>query len=458
MKNIGRLGLLCLIVCLCCCVQVESVFCDNGVGYCNDNSWYIECYINSSDTQLIKELLSNCSNRNTNINDVRVFKDYLSNTHGNILIDIELPSNIQSLFIGNFKDNDNIRITTNTENTALTRINVYPRIDLESSDFFSHFIGLQDIHIDYVYSREAPSFNELKSLTYLSLTLLGIETHTLDDRIVSGLSNLKLLSLYSSYFNGITKGAFRNMNQLTYLNIANNKLGFIEDGVFSDCTHLIELRVERNGLNNVSNDTFEGLSELTYLSAYENSGFPIISLLQTRNLEKIDLRYNEYQTLSPFVFQQMKNLTDLYLSDPFVCDCMLQWTSVVSEHGISILGSPVCSQPSKYQQKSIYDPTVYSICSQSQTYQCFNKLITCPDNLVCYNTNNSYICEGGYHLTTSDPSPTNVSPTNNASALIIILVTLFVLALMMSVVIIIPILIYISKEKDKHPRTKGQFQ
>ena len=294
-----------------------------------------------------------------------------------------------------------------TENTALTRVSIYTtsRIELESDDFFDHFTGLRWIYIKYLLSREPPSFKKLLSLQHLYLGLVGSNTHTFDDTIVNGLSNLYSLTLYSSYFNRITKGAFGNLNRLYILSIANSKITYIEDGVFTDLPSLQTLYLDNTELSNISNNIFEGLSRLTYLSVSQNPGFPISVLLQTRNLVRIDLNYNEYQTLDPYVFQQMKQLTDLGLSDPFLCDCNLQWISVIKQFGISIGAgqSPFCFQPFKFQQTHIYDTSVYSNCSQSQTYQCFNKSITCPSNLVCHNTNISYTCGCpiGYELNVS---------------------------------------------------------
>ena len=397
MRNIGRSGLLFgLIVCLCCCVEVESVFCSNGAGYCDDYSSYIRCYINYSDTQLVKELLKGCSNRSTDyVNRILVYKDYVSDViyRTSLRIDIELPLNIRSLEIRNYKDDDHIRITTFIVNTALTHIYISAHIELEAKDVLDYFTHLQSLQLEYLLSRKPPSFKKLQYLNFLSIRLVGPETHLFDDTIVSGLSRLSVLNLHSSYFNGITKGAFRNLNQLTHLDIGDNKITYIEDGVLEDLTNLRKLDLSKNGLGNVSNNAFEGLTKLTYLSVSQNPGFPINALLQTRNLERIYAYYNEYQTLDPHVFQQMKSLTYLGLSDPFRCDCMLQWTSILWEYGITIGWAPYCYQPSIFQQKYIYEPSVYSNCSQTQTYQCFNKSITCPGNQVCYNTNDSFTCD-----------------------------------------------------------------
>ena len=403
MRNIGRSGLLFgLIVCLCCCVEVESVSCSNGAGYCDDYTSYITCNVNNSDTQLIKELLRDCSNRSTNFRTLYVYKNYVSKGYGHLHIDIELPSNIQSLYIRNFRDQNHIRITTFNINTALTYMYLYIHGELESKDL-EYFTSLRQLYIRQLLSKESTSFKKLESLTSLSVSLKRTISHTLDDTFVSGLTNLFFLGLGSSSFNGITKGAFRNLTGLYSLYIRDNKITNIEDGVFTDCTNLRRLYLDGNGLNNISNNAFEGLSNLQYLHAYGNPGFPISVLLETRNLRWIDLRYNEYQTLDPYVLHQMKYLNAIYLEDPFICDCNLQWISVIQQYGIDIRTYPYCIQPSLHNERYIYDSIVYTNCSQSQTYQCFNKSITCPSNLVCHNTNDSYTCDCpiGYALNNS---------------------------------------------------------
>ena len=69
------------------------------------------------------------------------------------------------------QDQDHIRLTTSSQNTGLTRIYTYYNtyIELESNDFFTHFTGLRTIDMNYVLSREPPSFTNLVSLTYLEM-------------------------------------------------------------------------------------------------------------------------------------------------------------------------------------------------------------------------------------------------------------------------------------------------
>ena len=65
-------------------------------------------------------------------------------------------------------------------------------------------------------------------------------------------------------------------------------------------------------------------------------------------------------------------------------NCVTIWV-IYSTYG-------VCSEPNNFFQKSITNPQLYTNCSQTESYQCFNKSITCPSNQVCHNTEDSYFC------------------------------------------------------------------
>ena len=382
-------------ICVTGFVTIGCVDCRKEAGYCNGFS-SLSCYINTSDTQLIKALLSYCSNDSSSL---KVSKDYVSNEYGNLLIDIELPTNIQFLEIHNSQDNDHIRLTTFSKNTGLTYIYTSSSyIELESNNFFTHFTALQRIDLQYVLSREPPSFTNLLSLTFLRIYLVGPVTHALDEGIFSGLTNLVYLRLYNSYFNGITEGAFRNLNKLQYLTLGNNELAYIEDGALRDLYSLQRLYLYGNNIQIVSDNVFEGLTDLTWLYLSNNPGFPLTAIIQARSVDSLVLRYNGYHTLDAYVFQQMNSLRYLFLSDPFVCDCDLRWTSLVEQYELNIIYG-YC----EHFSRSITSVTLYTNCSQTESFQCFNKSITCPDNQVCHNTEDSYFCgcPRGYALHSS---------------------------------------------------------
>ena len=376
-------------------VTIECVDCSNEAGNCDFLSSSLNCYITTNDTQSIKELLRDCSSNSSSLVRLNVYKNYVSNEYGNLLIDIELPTNIQSLSIYNSQDQDHIRLTTFSQNTGLTSIstayNYAIYIELESNNFFNHFTALQRIYLDYVLSREPPSFTNLLSLIFLRLHLVGSVTHALDEGMVSGLTNLVYLRLYNSYFNGITAGAFRNLNKLKNLDVGNNELAYIEDGAFRDLSSLTQLYLSNNNIQIVSDNVFEGLTDLTHLSLNDNPEFPLTALIQAKSVIALFLQSNGYHTLEPYVFQQMDSLRYLYLYDPFVCDCDLRWTSLVKQYGLAIQSSR-CSEPLDLFPRPITSVTLYANCSQTESFQCFDKSITCSDNQVCHNTEDSYFC------------------------------------------------------------------
>ena len=178
------------------------------------------------------------------------------------------------------------------------------------------------------------------------------------------------------------------MNKLTYLYLTNSELAYIEDGALRDLSSLKQLHLDGNKLQFVSDNVFEGLTDLTLLYLNDNPEFPLTALIQAKSVIELYLSQNGYHTLEPYVFQQMDSLRYLYLSDPFVCDCDLRWTSLVGQYGLNILNG-VCDN---HFSRSITSVTLYTNCSQTESFQCFNKSITCPDNQVCSNTEDSYFC------------------------------------------------------------------
>ena len=366
--------------------------CSNGAGYCrNYSSGYLHCHIYNNETELIKELISNCSNQSPEFTGISVYKSYESTIYGDLIIDIELPPNIVYLSIFNQGRQDYIRLITSSQNTCVTRIIIYCKIELESNNFFDYFTNLRSLTLEYMISRKTPSFTNLEFLTYLNAKLQGPATHTFDKTIVSGLANLRRLYFGESFFNGITEGAFDNMPMLTILSLYYNKIKYIEDGAFTGLSGLRGFILSNNGIETVSENVFEGLSDLTILVLFGNPLFPIKTFLKTRSLVNLRIQNNEYQSLDPYVFQQLNSLRDLYINDTFICDCRLKWTSIVSKYGLYIHYG-VCFEPKSSYYEAVTNPQLYTNCTQTESYQCFDKSITCPSNEVCHNTEDSYFC------------------------------------------------------------------
>ena len=113
-----------LLLGICVRATIESQDCTNtnAASYCYSSTSFIRCYINSNDTQSIKELIYYCASSSVSLHTISVYKNYVSNEDRNLLVDIELPSNILTLRIYNREDDDHNRLTTSNQNAGLTRI------------------------------------------------------------------------------------------------------------------------------------------------------------------------------------------------------------------------------------------------------------------------------------------------------------------------------------------------
>ena len=269
-------------------------------------------------------------------------------------------------------DEDTIRITTATENTALKEVySTDTIIELEIPNFFTYFKELTSINIESLTSGDVPTFFNLTRLESITVALKGLETHVLDEKIVRGLTNLRYLDFSGSYFHGIANGAFKGLNQLSELSLSNCGLEYIENGVLQDIPNVEIISLVRNKLSNVSDDIFEGLNVLTIIYISINPEFPLNALMSAKYLESVYISKNGFQTLDPFVFQQLNSLTYINLNDAFICDCRLQWTSLLTQYGKSISGV-TCSEPPSLQGTPVSSEENYVNCSQTQVYQCFN--------------------------------------------------------------------------------------
>ena len=142
-------------------------------------------------------------------------------------------------------------------------------------------------------------------------------------------------------------------------------------------TSLTDLSWLGGSLTSISVDEFRGLSSLSY----------------------IDLSSNFITYLASELFQDLPNLKKLLVSGGLNCTCQLQLMSIVDRNGwVDIVGSCKVLRVDHSVIK-IDSTSTYIQCHNTESYQCFNKSISC-DN-VCINTQDSYMCacDAGYGLT-----------------------------------------------------------
>ena len=371
---------------------VEQNYSDysNDAGYCTNYSYYTTCVITNNDTQSIKSLLSNGS-QGTEYR-LNVYKRYSLNS-GSLTLDLEIPPNIRDLYLYlSYSNNlEQIILSASSINTAIEYMYCDRPVLLESQNFFNQFVGLIRITFSDLLSTNWPSFSKLDSLIYLTARIIIGGNQVLDSSYFNDLSNLGSLDLSYSSFASIMEGTFDNMDSLYYLYLDNNQISSLQDGALSGLTYLRYLSLEDNGLRDVSYDIFRDLNQLTYLNLNENPEFPLSTIIKLQNLRTLNINYNNYQTIEPYVFQQMKQLATIYMNNPFTCDCNLQWASIIKQFGVYIRNS-YCLDPVDTFGRSITNEDSYTNCTRTQSYQCFDKSISCENNEVCHNTESGYSC------------------------------------------------------------------
>ena len=378
------------------CTTSGKTICNTSSVVCTDrtshstSSLNLYCHILNNDTQLIKTQLNECSGNSTH-RYLYVNKAYNSDEFGPLKIDVDLPSNILSFRLFNYRDDHSISLTTSVANSVLTGLAIYESANIESKTFFKNFTALRHIYLQKMITDETPSFTHLKSLTTIQGLIEVSGDPILDENMVSGLENLIFLILDHSNFEKVTPNAFQNLSALQVLSLEYNKITQIQNGTFGSLAKLRRLYLIGNGIVRVSDDAFKGLDQLEILQLDRNPNFPINTLLNTRNLEFLSLNYNNYSTFEPYVFQQMNKLEELSIgNNPFICDCNLKWASKLEEYGVIIIGS--CSLPHYATGTSLTDPSIYFRCPQTESFKCFDRSIECQGHEFCHNTGDSYTC------------------------------------------------------------------
>ena len=385
----------------------QGAVCSNEAGFCIqlNATNYINCYIsNNNDTKMVSDLLKNCTRTDPRIHTMNVFKNYNS-TGGDLLIEIDLEPQIENLFIENNADHDYIRLKS-LQAPGLTYLRfsyVQGRFFLESKDFFNKLSKLKTISSSYtgsyIFSNQTPTFTDLHYLTNLELQLFVLNhERTLNVDMVSGLGNLVNLDLTNSNFEKIAPNALKGLSNLKILNLHNNHISQLDDDVFSELSNLTVLNLEGNGVSVATQKAFNGLSKVTLLDLSKNPDFPLDILLNVKSVKIVYLDSNEYTFLSPDIIQQLHNLEELYLDNPFNCVCSLQWAAYTMDYGVNIIGA-ICHSPILGVGLPITSFELYTECDQ-KSYECFNKSITCPNNQLCFNyeTGHECGCLNGYNI------------------------------------------------------------
>ncbi|KAF2884582.1 hypothetical protein ILUMI_21585 [Ignelater luminosus] len=191
---------------------------------------------------------------------------------------------------------------------------------------------LNNNNISYIHKTTFKNTTNLRRLDLNDNNISKIEEHTF-----SGLEKLEYLHLSKNKIREIHKDSFINLQNLLFIDLEDNLLTVINDGTFIRSKALWQVHLARNKINQVHENSFKEksslkhlycsnneISDITFLKKFPQLTFldlslnriqiiPHMILMQT-NLRKLNLSYNNLETLSSGTICDLPVLTDLDLS------------------------------------------------------------------------------------------------------------------------------------------------
>uniref|UniRef100_A0A1A7YLL2 Fibronectin leucine rich transmembrane protein 2 n=1 Tax=Iconisemion striatum TaxID=60296 RepID=A0A1A7YLL2_9TELE len=262
---------------------------------------------------------------------------------------------------GNQLDEFPINLPKNTKVLHLQENN----IQTISRGALAQLTKLEELHLDdnsiSTVGVEEGAFREALSLKLLFLTKNHFSS------VPIGLpEDLKELRLDENRIAVIAEEAFQNVTRLQRLLLDGNLLTDegIAPGTFQDLSALRELALARNSL------TFPPpllpSQSLVRLSLQENQidQIPVAAFADLNRLEKLDISFNQLQTLTQGVFDGLSSLRHLMVrNNPWRCDCAVKWVVVWLKSLPSSINARgfVCSSPEKVRGMTIRELTLDNI-------------------------------------------------------------------------------------------------
>lgn len=169
-------------------------------------------------------------------------------------------------------------------------------------------------------------FSNLHNLTYLSVGF-----NRLQNWIPNLPTSLSFLGYGGNYIKSISAFAFQNLKNLHSMDITEGQLSHIEDNAFMGLKNLKYLELSKNNIStNLTEKTFSGLSSLERLDLDFNKISHVTpgALLIMKTMQWLSMDNNQITTLQPEALNSkiMPGLFEIDLNgNPWYCDCHLRW-------------------------------------------------------------------------------------------------------------------------------------
>ena len=205
--------------------------------------------------------------------------------------------------------------------STITRLNLehphyYQRITALKEDDLSGLTDLRVLSIGNNNFVDLPEgiFRDLSSLERLYLQNSGL--HSLPERIFNGLSSLQELFLHDNFLTELPEGLFQGLDSLWALVLYRNEFSVLPEGIFRGLSALQTLSLFGNDLNTLPEGIFRGLSSLRTLLLSSND----LDILPEGVFQGLDrlrylwLQHNSLRDLPEGIFRGLDVLQRLALN------------------------------------------------------------------------------------------------------------------------------------------------
>ena len=229
--------------------------------------------------------------------------------------------------------------------------------------------------------------NKLQSLS-VSLRSSNLRHLSLSDNELSAcpdfssFPNLTYLNLAHNRIVVIDSTSFAPLVQLKWLSMSSNAVANIGVGSFQNCSNLEDLHMSSLwNVTHINNAAFSGLHSLLTLNASHNNNLRYIhaaALSCLRSLRTLDISYNTLSSLHMSAFRGLASLRTVALHhNPWRCDCDTRWlrdqltNNTASWHLLQI-NDIVCARPPKladYLMVNVHESNITCVTPMIATYQ-----------------------------------------------------------------------------------------
>ncbi|CAH1714982.1 unnamed protein product [Chironomus riparius] len=209
------------------------------------------------------------------------------------------------------------------DNLEVLNLN-YNLLQALSDNVFRFNRKLKELHLGNpwnLYQHNKRMFEFLRDLEVVDLSDWHID-YSETEALLNGLTKLKEIILHKNYYEYFNMSFFSQFENLTILDLNDNKLGDLIDNSLQNLTNLKEFYIQGNYLEILTENTFTGLDnlEILWLGYNSISSIPSNTFDRLNNLKKLSLVFNKIAILPHGIFENLQNLRSLHLGVNIITD------------------------------------------------------------------------------------------------------------------------------------------